>query len=148
MADCKRGPLRNGGFPSHSARSAESVSILSLQWSHSEHDGDSNHRRFARLFRRGSKKTSNFRVTGLCGDNPPVTDGSLHNGSVTRKIFPFDDVIMMASHATTLLICGIPLIYFSQMHLLWEKGLNDSHWIHWSMFPIDCPFRWLGARLQ
>ena len=41
-----------------------------------------------RLFRRRSKKTSKLRVTGLCEGNSPVT------GPVTRKMFPFDDVIM------------------------------------------------------
>ena len=53
--------------------------MASLQWRHNEHDGASNHRRLDclpnRLFRRRSKKTSKFRVTGLCGGNPPVTGG-------------------------------------------------------------------------
>ena len=57
-----------------------------------EHDGDSNHRRLDclrnRLFRRKSKKTAKLRVTGLCEGNSPV------NGPVTRKVFPFGDVIM------------------------------------------------------
>ena len=38
--------------------------------------------------RRRSKKTSKPRVTGLCERNSP------HKGPVTRKTFPFDDVIM------------------------------------------------------
>ena len=37
---------------------------------------------------RRSKKTSKLRVTGLCAVNSP------HKGPVTRKTFPFDDVIM------------------------------------------------------
>ena len=41
-----------------------------------------------------SKKTSKLRVTGLCGGNPPATGGSTQRGPVTRKMFPFDDVIM------------------------------------------------------
>ena len=44
-----------------------------------------------RLFRRRSKKTSTLRVTGLCEGNSPVIN---HKGPVTRKIFPFDDVII------------------------------------------------------
>ena len=48
-----------------------------LQWRHNEHDGVSNHRRLEcllnRLSRRSSKKTSKFRVTGLCEGNSPVT---------------------------------------------------------------------------
>ena len=42
--------------------------------------------------RRRSKKTSKLRVTGLCEGNSPVN--SPHKWPVTRKIFPFDDVIM------------------------------------------------------
>ena len=42
--------------------------------------------------RRRSKKTSKLRVTGLCAVNSPVN--SPHKGTVTRKMFPFDDVIM------------------------------------------------------
>ena len=57
-----------------------------LQWRHNERDGVSNHRRFYCLlnfwFRRRSKKTSKFRVTGRCNAKRPVT----------LKMFPFDDV--------------------------------------------------------
>ena len=49
-----------------------------LQWRHSECDGVSNNRRLDwllnRLFRRWSKKTSKFRVTGLCEGNSPLTE--------------------------------------------------------------------------
>ena len=38
-----------------------------------------------RLFRRRSKKTSKFRIAGLCEGNPRVTVDSPHKGSVTRK---------------------------------------------------------------
>ena len=44
-----------------------------LQWSHNEHDGVSNHQHhdclFNRLFRRRSMKTAKLRVTGLCEGN-------------------------------------------------------------------------------
>ena len=47
----------------------------SLQWCHNEHDGVSNHQPrdclLSRLFMRRSKKTSKFRVTGLCEGNSP-----------------------------------------------------------------------------
>ena len=50
---------------------------VSLQWSHKEHDGLSNHRPhdclLSRLFMRRSKKTSKLRVTDLCEGNSPVT---------------------------------------------------------------------------
>ena len=47
-----------------------------------------------RLFRRRSKKTSKLRIPGLCVGNSPVPVNSPHKGPVTRKMFPFDDVIM------------------------------------------------------
>ena len=56
-----------------------SCSNYTLRWRHDEHHGASNHRRLdcllKRLFRRRSKKTSNFYVAGLCEGNPPVTSG-------------------------------------------------------------------------
>ena len=68
--------------------------LKSLQWRHNDHDGVSNHQPHGcllnRLFRRRSKKTSKLRVTGLCVGNSPGP----HKGSVTRKMFPFEDVIM------------------------------------------------------
>ena len=45
-----------------------------------------------RLFRRIPKKTSKLRVTGLCAGNSPMT-GEFPT-LITRKMFPFDDVIM------------------------------------------------------
>ena len=67
-----------------------------LQWRHNEHDSDSNHQRFDgllhRLFRQ-IKETSKLRVTGLCEGNSSVN--SPHKRPVPRKMFPFDDVIMV-----------------------------------------------------
>ena len=49
----------------------------SLLWRHNERDVTSNHQPvdclLDRLFRRRSKKTSKFRVTGLCAGNSPGT---------------------------------------------------------------------------
>ena len=74
-------------------------SRTSLYWRHNDHDGVSNHQSHGcllnRLFRRRSKKTSKLRVTGLWVGNSPGPVNSPHKGPVTRKIFPFDDVIMM-----------------------------------------------------
>ena len=71
---------------------------LTLHWRHNDHDGVSNHQPhgclLSRLFRRRSKKTSKLRVTGLCLGNSPGPVNSPHIGPVTRKMFPFDDVIM------------------------------------------------------
>ena len=71
---------------------------MPLRWRHNEHDCVSNHQRFDcllnRLFMSRSKKTSKLRVTGLCVGNSPGPVNSPHKGPVTRKMFPFDDVIM------------------------------------------------------
>ena len=47
-----------------------------------------------RLFRRSSKKTPKLPVTGLYAENSPVTGEFPHKWPVTRKMFPFDDIIM------------------------------------------------------
>ena len=70
----------------------------SWHWRHNDHSGVSNHQPhgclLSCLFRRRSKKNSKLRVTGLCAGNSPGPVNSPHKGPVTRKIFPFDDVIM------------------------------------------------------
>ena len=59
--------------------------LKSSQWHHNERDGVSNHRRLdcllSRWFTRKRKHQSSVSLAP-------------HNGLVTRKIFPFDDVIM------------------------------------------------------
>ena len=72
-----------------------------LQWRNNERDGVSNNRRLDcllnRLFRRRSKKTSKLRVTGLCEGIHKWPVDCTHKGSVTRKMVPFDDIIMIES---------------------------------------------------
>ena len=74
------------------------ICLGALWWRHNDHDSVSNHQPheclLKRLFRRRSKKTSKLRVTGLCVRNSPGPVNSPHKGPVTRKMFPFDDVIM------------------------------------------------------
>ena len=75
------------------------ASVHTLRWRHNDHAGVSNHQPHGcllnRLFR---QKTSKLRVTGLCAGNSPGPVNSPHNGPVTRKMFPFDDVIMIYSY--------------------------------------------------
>ena len=77
----------------------QNLCFVSLQWRHNELESVSNHQPydclFNCLFRRRSKKTSKLSVTGLCAGNSPVTGEFPHKGPVTRKMFPFDDVIML-----------------------------------------------------
>ena len=72
--------------------------LIPLRWRHNENDSVSNHQPHGcllnRLFRRRSKKTSKLRDTGLCVGNSPGPVNSPHKGPVTRKMLPFDDVIM------------------------------------------------------
>ena len=73
----------------------------SLQWHHNGRDSVSNHQPhdclLNRLFGRRSKRTWKLRVTGLCAGNSPGPVNSPHKGPVTRKMFPFDDVIMVCT---------------------------------------------------
>ena len=88
--------------PITKASNAERVFVSwcqnALRWRHNDHAGVSNHQPHGcllnRLFRRRSKKTPKLRVTGLCAGNSPGPVNSPHKGPVTRKMFPFDDVIM------------------------------------------------------
>ena len=69
-----------------------------LQWCYDDCYGLSDNRHFDCLinclFRRISKKIPKLRVSGFCDGNLTVTDGFPHKEPVTRKIFPFDDVII------------------------------------------------------
>ena len=109
-----------------------------FQWRLNEHNGVSNHQPHDCLlklsFRRRAKKTSKLRVTGLCVGNSPVTDEFPAQRPVTRKIFPFDDVIMER-------LCNIAwyiLIYWDYSRILptpFSKGFS------WKiMFAFDWNF--------
>ena len=69
-----------------------------LHWRHNELDGVSDHQPhdclLTCLFRHRSNKTSKIRVTGLCEGNSPGTGEFPAQKPITRKMFPFDDVIM------------------------------------------------------
>ena len=97
----------------HSYAAQDGISTCtSLQWRHNEHDGVSNHQPhdclLNRLSRRGSKKTSKLRVTGLCA-----------------KKISFDDVIMMYFNILVLGKC------------LWNSG-KKGWWKAWiCLFTLD-----------
>ena len=46
------------------------------------------------FLKRRSKKTQKLCVTDLCEGNPQLIGGPPQKGPITRKMFPFDDVIM------------------------------------------------------
>ena len=72
--------------------------ITLLWWRHNGQDSAWNHQPhhclLNHLFIRRSKKTSKLRVTGLFVGNSPGTDEFPEQMAVTRKMYPFDDVIM------------------------------------------------------
>ena len=98
------------------------TSQMTLHWRHHDHHSVSNHQPhgylFNLLFRRISNKTSKLRVTGLCVGNSPGPVNSPHKGTVTRKMFPFDDVIITRRLAITG-YCGVSVM---------EKWLNLPLW--------------------
>ena len=78
------------------------ITLLTSQWRHNERDGVSNHRPrdclLNRLFKAqiiGNIKAPRHWL--LCGGFPGYFP---HSGSVTRKMFPFDDVIMISWNHT------------------------------------------------
>ena len=87
---------------------------VALRWRHNERDGVSNHQPQDCLLNRlsgpRSKKTSKPRVTGLCAGIHRGPVNSPHKWPVTRKLFPFGDVIMgnLGQHW---FICDKPLSY-------------------------------------
>ena len=112
---------------------------LSLQWRHNDYDSDSNHQPrgclLNRLFRRRSKKTSKLCVTGLCLGNSPGPVNSPHKWPVTRKMFPFDDVIMVIS------IFAIDVIYIPH-----SPGSLDWHWINSTIVPVSAKSPWIRVK--
>ena len=98
--------------------------FITLQWRHNGRDGVSNHQPYdcllTLLLRRRSKKTSKPRVTGLCAGNSP------HKWPVTRKTFPFDDVIMWYYNIT---IKPEICILLRQTQPTQSWGLSQQHWI-------------------
>ena len=89
---CCCNPFSQTTRPSHT---------ISLLWRHNGRYGVSNHQPhdclLNPLFRCRSKKTSKLRVTGLCAGNSPGLVNSPHKWLVTRKMFSFNDVIMMVN---------------------------------------------------
>ena len=71
---------------------------ITLQWRHNGRGSVLDHQLhdclLNFLFRRRSKKTSKLRVTGLCVGIHRWPVNSPHKSRVTRKMFPFDDVIV------------------------------------------------------
>ena len=91
-----------------------------LRWRHNERDGVSKYQPndwlLKPLFGRISKKTSKLCVTGLCVGNSPGPVNSPHKGPVTRKMFPFNDVIMVTDHGSTCQLFSKTRLYNETFH--------------------------------
>ena len=105
------------------------IRIQPLLWRHNGHSGVSNHQPhdslLNRLFRRRPKKTSKLRVTGLCAGNYPGTGEFHHKWPVTRKMFPFDDVIMYID------------LWQNHVSLLCSWYITASYWFHCHGFVLN-----------
>ena len=125
-----------------------------LQWRHNGPDGVSNHQPhdclLKRLFGRRSKKTSKLRVTGLCAGNSPITGEFPPQRPVTRKMFPFDDVIMINWRPTSAYnpyilpmrtICGTPSSVVTEMEIVFITVATDTVQPYRTFtHPIERPF--------
>ena len=131
---------------------------FSLHWRHNDHDSVSNHQPHGCLlnclFRRRSNQTSKLRVTGLCAGNSPGAVNSPHKWPVTRKMFPFDDVIMLVQHtghrAYAALIpiyagpLAVTLRWYIGSHLygitgIWAWISNYFRCVMWDIITHICP---------
>ena len=76
-----------------------------------------------------SNKTSKLCVTDLCEGNPLWGD-SLHKGPVTRKKFPFDDVIMQKSKRNKAQVKYVDILLATMCEsawLIWTYSVQKSN---------------------
>ena len=120
---------RNRYYQYFHSENALEHDVYPLHWHHNDHDDVSNHQPHScllnRLFRRNSKKTSKLRVTGLSVGNSPGPVNSAHKGPVTRKMFPFDDVIMRGFDISR----GMPI----DLPQTQNTCGNKLYWVHASI---------------
>ena len=106
-----------------------SILWLPLQWRHNGRDSVSHHQPrdsfLDRLFRRRSKDTPKLRVTGLLWGIHRGPVNSPHKGPVTRKMFPFDDVVMTKASEWTL--SSLVTLTITETHSNTSKGLK--YWV-------------------
>ena len=103
----------------------------SLQWCHDGHDGISDHQPhyclLNRLFRRRSKRISKLRITGLCAGNSQLTGEFPHKGPVMRKMFPFDDIILLQYYLEFIRTGDISVVHWTLSYVLLLHGYQN--WI-------------------
>ena len=88
-----------------------------------------------RVFRRRSKKTSKLRVIGFVGGTRRWSVNSPHKGPVTRKMFPFDEVIMIS-----------PVFLFCRLRATGEwVGDQQERSQHHGQKCRGCHLRWIDV---
>ena len=73
---------------------------------------------------RRSWKTSKLCVTGFCAGNSSGPVNSPHKRPVTRKMFPFDDVIMFACKHVSVHVYFEPFSWYSPLYCI---GINRNN---------------------
>ena len=141
---------------------------VAIQWRHNERDGVSNHQPHDglvnRLFRRRSNKASKLRATAFVRWIHWWPVNLPHKWPVTRKMFPFDDVIMWLSELGYSIdndniyyhvISGEQSDVVAHIHRMYfvYKNRSSTHlWIAlscwWTLFPRSIYLwtcNWFGA---
>ena len=130
--------------------------VCPFHWRYNEQDGVSNHRRLDwllnlagangvsvgsstravlnRLFRGWSRKTLKLCVTGLCEGIHRWLLDSPHKGPVTRKIFPFEYIIMQKQVSMTITSNYIPQIMWNVITCSCHRYL-----LLWNVITSPCP---------
>ena len=105
--------------------------IVSLQWRHTGRDIVSNHQPhdclLNGLFRHRWKKTSKPRITGFVWGIHRWSVNSPHKGPVTRKRFPFDDVIMKRKKHKPCVYYFGSTVQQGCMHLATQQRVHKTH---------------------
>ena len=78
------------------------------------------------FFRHTSKKTSNFYVTGFVPEIHRWPVDSPHKGTVTQKMFPFDDPTMIHTRGFLLLLYNLSsMVQFRELSCLHPKTFTS-----------------------
>ena len=106
-------------------------SWLSLQWHHNGHHGVSNHQphhcSLKRLFRRRSKKHQSSASLAFVRGIHQWPVNSLHKWPVTRKLFPFDDIIIVCPVCLGLKLYSFPSSHFSCGSQWLDRWCSDAN---------------------
>ena len=99
-----------------------------LQWRHNGRGNVSNHHGLYYLlnclFRRKSKKTSKVRITGRCVGSSPAN--SWHKRSVSRNMFPFNDVILLTVQDKRVIVSHVENISTTSATRVMRKYWNAN----------------------